>query len=175
MIPVVVVPADALATWSPPGGWVRREGFELPARPWDLRDRCWVCVGSVADGEEAAAALGAGVRGTGLALAVELGGTARLRFLEDLAKLHPGADASLRPPAAPTGPGPADLGLSELERRLLELVARGSTLSAAATETHVSRRTAHRAMARARTLLGATTTAAAATRWAALEPPSDDR
>ena len=46
---------------------------------------------------------------------------------------------------------------------------------AAATEAHVSRRTAHRAMARARTALGATTTASAAARWAALEPPSDDR
>ena len=70
-----------------PPGWTARDGFDLPARPWDLGARRWVCVGAVDDAGTADAALDALARGVGLAITIGLEGDARRRLLDDLHRL----------------------------------------------------------------------------------------
>jgi DNA-binding NarL/FixJ family response regulator len=105
----------------------------------------------VADEATGAAALDAWSRGTGLALELQLSGSSRLRLLEDLSKLAPEPSAARR--------------LTDEQRQLLDLLAAGTTVSAAATQLHISRRTASRALADARRALGVDSTAAAVRRW----------
>jgi hypothetical protein len=132
-----------------------RQGFSLPATPWDLRHRQWMCAGVVAGPADAEAAMTALVRGVGLVIAVQLSGDRRRRFLEDLSRVGSPVDE-------PTGLGPIHVAL-------LESLADGRSLIEAATAAHVSRRTASRRMSEARVHYGVRTTAEAVLRWLAAE------
>lgn len=138
-----------------PSGWSGRAGFVLPDEPWDLGPQRWVCVGTVADEDDAEAAVTALARGVGLAVVVELVGPARHRLLEDL---HRAGRVELR---LEERPHPT----AEQVRLLLALAA-GATLGDAAAAHHMSLRTAHRRLADVRARLGVATTAEAVT-WAA--------
>ena len=143
-----------------PQPWEGRDGFALPAAPWDLHGRRWVCVGTV-DGPVAAGdALAALARGVGLAIEVDLPGGARRRFLEDV---HKAGDVG------GLDRGPLD-DLGDEHRRLLDALAGGETVTTAAERLHLSRRTANRRLAEARQVLGVDATAAAVSRWAAIRP-----
>ncbi|MGI8755885.1 MAG: helix-turn-helix domain-containing protein [Acidimicrobiales bacterium] len=141
-----------------PVGWTALSGFDLPATPWDLASRRWVCIGAVTDGDSAQAAMVALARGVGLVVALELDGNARRRFAEDLARA--GSSTTSGPFAA--------LGLGDEHMRLLDALAAGLSVTAAAESAHLSRRTANRRLAEARSRLGVTTTVAAVSSWAAL-------
>jgi DNA-binding NarL/FixJ family response regulator len=152
------VPADSVGV----PGWATQVGFDLGEVPWDRFGDRIICVGTV-DADSAPAALEALARGAGLAIHVALRGTTRHRFLDDLHKI--GAPVRYEPSA--------DLALEALtavERDLLDALARGATVTAAAAHLHVSRRTANRALADARLHLGASTTADAVRRWVASRP-----
>lgn len=147
---------DAVAI---PGPWSRLEGFDLPDDPWDLTSRRWICVGRVADLASARAALAALARGVGLAVALSLEGRSHQRFLEDLHKIG----RPVRYESA--APRPPEIGPTH--EALLDALAAGATVTAAAEQIHVSRRTANRLLTDARTVLGVETTAEAITRWSA--------
>ena len=152
-------PVDAVEV---PAGWTARQGFDLPDEPWDLTDRRWMCVGTVRDGESVRAAMEAVARGVGLTVAVEVSGIARHQFLEDLYKATP-PERYVASPRSPTArPDEHD--------RLLDALARGTTVTAAAEELHISRRTANRILAEIRRELGVETTAEAVSRWSAARP-----
>ncbi len=89
-----------------------------------------------------------------MVVAVALHGAGLHRFLEDLAKLGPVARTT---PALPT--------FTPEQEQLLELLSHGVTLTAAATELAVSRRTANRLLADVRARLGVRSTAEAVRRW----------
>ena len=154
--PVLLLAADALDRFAGLPGWTVHDGFDLPDEPWDLSRRRILCVG-VVDDEAVGPAMAAATRGAGLAIAVEARGTVRHRFLEDLHKL---GDVVLHEPAA----DPV-VQLDPLQRALLEALAEGATVTAAADAAHVSRRTANRALADARARLDVASTAAAVRRW----------
>jgi DNA-binding CsgD family transcriptional regulator len=141
-----------------PSGWKARRDFELPTSPWDLSARRWVLVGPIDDAEQAGAAIEALTRGVGLAVAVRVTGDLRHRTLEDLHRL--GAVQT----AAPLTVRPAGL-LDEEQRRLLAALAAGATVTEAARQLHLSRRTANRRLTAIRERLGVQSTAEAITRW----------
>lgn len=147
-----------------PAGWQVRPGFDLPAEPWDLRPAQVVCVGTVDDAASAEAAMTAVARGAGLALLVALQGAPRHRFLEDLHKV------SEPEPYQPGAAASSAASLTPAQRDLLDALAEGATVTAAAAALHVSRRTANRLLADARSQLGVDTTAAAVRRWIGLRP-----
>lgn len=139
-----------------PPGWTTRSGFDLPAAPWDLGHRRWICVGTVSDRATAGDAVAAAARGVGLIVALDLDGESERRLLEDLDRVGVVSDV-----------GPTASGLTAPQAALLQALAQGQTLIAAAERFHVSRRTAHRWLADARQQLGVATTAEAVTRWLA--------
>ena len=152
---------------SSPAGWTTRSGFMLPDQPWDLTDRRWICEGVIDDVDAAQAAIVAVARGVGLSIVVTLAAGARQRFLEDLHKMTGIVDIVVSnddDDAATTS------SIGELHGRLLDALAAGATVTAAAAQLNVSRRTANRLLAEARDVLGAQTTAAAVSRWAEARP-----
>lgn len=142
-------------------GWTVRDGFDLPTTPWDLSRRRWVCRGEVADHDLAAAATSALARGVGLVIAVGLAGDDRRRFEEDLIRT-----GQLVLDDDPTN------GLGPDHTALLDGLAEGLSVTAAAARAHVSRRTANRRLAEVRARLGVGSTAEAVTRWSGRSTPS---
>ena len=162
--PVLVHAGPLPGDRSTPPGWTIRSGFTLPEQPWDLADRRWICEGIIDDVDAAQAAIVAVARGVGLSIAVSLAAGPRQRFLEDLHKV-----AGIVDVVAPDGT-PAAVTIGELHGRLLDALAAGATVTAAAAQLNVSRRTANRLLAEARDALGIQTTAAAVSRWAEVRP-----
>jgi DNA-binding CsgD family transcriptional regulator len=111
-----------------------------------------VCIGTVRDPHDAAAAVLCAVGGA--RLVVEAGGNRELidRLCDDLRRL---GDLDHRV-GGPDGPA-----LTEEEHSLLALLLGGATLGRCARELHISRRTADRRLAAAREALGAQTTSEA--------------
>lgn len=109
------------------------------------------------DGEEAVLAA---VRGTSVTVYVDAPGPLVDAVVSDLRRLgtvevRAGTDATLRAEPAPA------TAVHPQARALLDLMIDGATLGEAATALHLSRRTADRRLAEARTALGVTTTTAA--------------
>lgn len=157
--PLLILTEGELPSFTGLAGWQVHRGFELPERPWDLSDRRLACVGVVGDEVSARAALTASTRGAALVVAIALTGASRQRVVEDLHK------ATVPVDGVPVPQGPAGPDLEPLQQQLLEALASGLTVTAAAEVAHVSRRTANRALADARERLGVETTVAAVHRW----------
>lgn len=139
-------------------GWTGVDGFLLPRAPWDLAPQRLMCIGRVTDLEVARQAVAAAARGVGLAVSVELTGDDKRRFLEDLERLG----------ASPAGKASTTADLLDADHgELLAALATGATLTAAAADLHLSRRTAHRRIAEARQRLGVNTTVEAVAAWLA--------
>ncbi len=164
--PVLLLPADpaslgaALDEVVAPDGWLVHDGFDLPSEPWDLHAARLLCVGTVDDEVAAQAAITAIARGAGLAVRITLRAAGRHRFLDDLHKV--GEPVAYAPPGAL-----ATSRLAPDQRDLLDALAGGATVTAAAMALHVSRRTANRMLADARTQLGVDSNAEAVRRWVA--------
>lgn len=146
-----------LRSVATPEGWVKREGFELPDRPWDLSSRRWVCTGTVSSEPEAEMALKALVRGVGLVVGIDGPGGFRLRVLDDLH--HSGAVVEV----VPSSDEQPMLGDEEVT--LLRALADGATVEEAARRASLSARTAHRRLAEVRDAYGAANTTEAVARW----------
>jgi DNA-binding NarL/FixJ family response regulator len=136
-------------------GWSISAGWDLPWQVWDVSAARAVCTGPLDAAPHVHGALLAAARGAGV---VALAGDCRRlleRFVEDLLRFGPVQLHSCGEPSEPLQP------LRDEERRLLELLAAGVTLGAAAAQLHISRRTADRRLAAARAALAVATTAEA--------------
>jgi DNA-binding NarL/FixJ family response regulator len=155
--PLVVLPAeddvDAVAARLRRNGHTVRGGF-VPDGPFDLTGERIICSGIVATLDDARAAILAAARGAGLLVAVASSAEVEQQFLEDLGRI--GEVRRETEETAPTRPA-----LTTEQRQLLDLVAEGASIPAAAAELFISVRTAERRIAQIRTALGVRTTAAA--------------
>lgn len=137
-------------------GWTTREGFALTDTAWDLSDSHLVLFGRVADRETAELAVHASARGAGVVAIADLADETGRALLDDLARLGP---VHRDPQAEPATAGTTALTqLLPEQRALLERLANGETIAAAAAAEFLSLRTANRRIAQARTLFGVRTT-----------------
>ena len=116
-----------------------------------------VCFGEVTDSDAASKAVLAAVAGAGLIVRVTASRDVADRLLDDLRRLGP-VDHRLGEPNRTR--------LTAEQRALLDLLADGATLGAAAERLSLSRRTADRRLASARRALGVETTAEALVSYA---------
>ncbi|UMG94604.1 hypothetical protein [Nocardioides sp. TF02-7] len=146
-LPYVVVEAgpDVLADAR---AELRSLGWEVVDRLAEERAGGLVLALAVRDADEAAVALFTAIEGVGLLVDARAERPVIDRLCDDLRRL-----GHLEHRVA--APGPL---LTDDERALLDLLASGSTLGAAATHLHLSRRSADRRLAAARTKLAADTT-----------------
>jgi DNA-binding CsgD family transcriptional regulator len=135
----------AIADWTVDGAVVE-PGWRV------LRTGTTVCVGRVANVDDAGLAVLAAVRGARLVISVDAPRAVIDQLCDDLRRLGD-VDHRVGPALAPV--------LSAEQRALLAHLLAGATLGQAARTLHLSRRTADRRLAAARTALGARTTAEA--------------
>jgi hypothetical protein len=140
-------------------GWTTREGFALPENTWDVTGTRLVLFGRVADPDTAELAVLAAARGAGVVAIADAGSDVGRALYADLARVGP---VSLDPDAPVAGEAdePASTGpqLAPEQRALLERLAGGETIAAAAAAEFLSLRTANRRIAEAREVLGVRTT-----------------
>jgi hypothetical protein len=137
-------------------GWSTRDGFALPEAEWDLTQARAVLFGRVPDLETARLVLLAAARGAGVVAVIDAAGEVGRALLADLDRLGP----VYRDPdaGAESDPGPVAAPLIPEQRALLERLANGETIAAAAAAEFLSLRTANRRIAQARAALGVRTT-----------------
>jgi DNA-binding NarL/FixJ family response regulator len=135
--------AARAAGWLPIAGWLAPRGRS-------------VCHGEVASDADAVLALRAALDGAGVVIVSRAGRETTDRLVDDLRRLGPVEHL--------TADAPAPLAVDAELRRLLRLLADGSTLGEAAAELGLSRRTADRRLDAARRALGAERTAEAVAR-----------
>ncbi|HWB34500.1 MAG TPA: LuxR family transcriptional regulator [Rugosimonospora sp.] len=145
-------------------GWRTREGFALTDPAWDVSEARLVLYGRVADVDTAQLAVHAAARGAGVvAIADEFSDVGRA-LLGDLRRLGPvvrDPEQELGNPAAATVGGNGTEAVPSLlpeQRALLDRLANGETIAAAAAAEYLSLRTANRRIAQARDALGVRTT-----------------
>jgi hypothetical protein len=133
-------------------GWTPRAGFALPDPSWDVGAAHLILHGRISDDdlESAQLAVLAAARGAGVVAVCDPESAAGRALIDDLSRLgpvHRGIDGS-------------DLiaNLIPEQRALLDRLAAGDTIAAAAAAEFLSLRTANRRIAEARTLFGVRTT-----------------
>jgi len=151
-------------------GWRVHDGFAIPDPPWDVTGSRLVCSGRVGDRGSARLAVLAAARGAGVVAVADLATSLGQAFFADLARVGPvGTDPAADPAAGVRGPL-----LVPEQRALLERLAGGETIAAAAAAEFLSLRTANRRIAEAREILGVRTTREAVMAYLKLrsgEPP----
>jgi hypothetical protein len=136
-------------------GWRTAEGFGLTESTWDLTDTRMVRYGRIPDLDTVRLAVLAAARGVGVVAIADVTGEVGRALVADLSRLGPvGVDSRADSPAG-SGAVP---GLVPEQRALLERLANGETIAAAAAAEFLSLRTANRRIARARVALGVRTT-----------------
>ena len=133
-------------------GWTARAGFALPDPSWDVGGAHIVLHGRIVDDDLDSAQLAvlAAARGAGVVAVCDPESAAGRALVDDLSRLgplHRGIDGT-------------DLiaNLIPEQRALLDRLAAGDTIAAAAAAEFLSLRTANRRIAEARTLFGVRTT-----------------
>lgn len=154
-------------------GWSVHSGLGVPDEPWDLTASRTVVTGPVADDEAVAGAVLAAARGAGVVATADADSPAGQALLADLARIGPvrrtprTGDGDGGPPGAEPGPSEGDgLPLTAEQRALLDRLAAGDSIAAAAAAEFLSLRTANRRIAAAREALGVRTTRQAVLVWA---------
>jgi hypothetical protein len=133
-------------------GWTTREGFALPDPSWDVTAARQVRYGRVTDQDTLQLAVLAAARGAGIVAICDTESPTGRALIDDLARLGPvyqGVDGE---------PGDTIAELVPEQRALLDRLAGGDTIAAAAAAEFLSLRTANRRIAEARTLFGVRTT-----------------
>lgn len=152
-------------------GWHTREGFALPEPAWDITAARLVLFGRVPDLDTATLAVQAAARGAAVVAITDTTAEPGQALLADLTRLGP-VHLTPHEPAAPNEPSTPDV-LTQLapeQRALLERLASGETIAAAAAAEFLSLRTANRRIAQARQLLGVRTTREAVLAYLKLRP-----
>jgi DNA-binding NarL/FixJ family response regulator len=142
--------AEAVVRRLARDGWTVREGFALPDPAWDVTGARLVLHGRVADQDSLQLAVLAAARGAGIVAVCDPESPIGRALADDLARLGP----------VQHGAEPADA-VAELvpeQRALLDRLANGDTIAAAAAAEFLSLRTANRRIAEARALFGVRTT-----------------
>jgi hypothetical protein len=133
-------------------GWTAREGFALPDPAWDVTGTHLVLHGRITDQDSLQLAVLAAARGAGIVAVSDTESELGRALIDDLARLGPVHQG----PGAGSDDKVADL-VPE-QRALLERLAGGDTIAAAAAAEFLSLRTANRRIAEARALFGVRTT-----------------
>jgi hypothetical protein len=140
-------------------GWQTREGFALPEAAWDVTTGRLVLFGRVPDSDTAELALLAAVRGAGVIAIADVRADLGRALLADLERVGPvctDPDADIAGESEREQPGAPRL--TPGQQALLERLARGETIAAAAQAEFLSLRTANRRIAEARADLGVRST-----------------
>jgi len=133
-------------------GWVLREGFALPDPTWEVTGSRLVLHGRITDTDTLQLAVLAAARGAGIVAVCDPETQVGRALLDDLSRLgsvHQGVGAE---------PGDAVADLVPEQRALLDRLAAGDTIAAAAAAEYLSLRTANRRIAEARAVFGVRTT-----------------
>jgi hypothetical protein len=133
-------------------GWVIREGFALPDPSWDVTGSRLVLHGRITDQDTLQLAVLAAARGAGIVAICDQESPVGRALVDDLARLGPVRHGA----ATENTDTVADL-VPE-QRALLDRLAAGDTIAAAAAAEYLSLRTANRRIAEARALFGVRTT-----------------
>jgi len=139
-------------------GWHTREGFALTEPVWDVAEQKLVLYGRVTDLDTAELAVHAAARGAGLVAIADPNSEAGQALLADLGRLGPVTRDPEAEVATDDGEPDGDSPLLPEQRALLERLANGETIAAAAAAEFLSLRTANRRIAQAREALGVRTT-----------------
>jgi len=139
-------------------GWHTREGFALTESSWDVAEQKLVLYGRVADLDTAELAVHAAARGAGLVAIADPSTQVGQALLADLGRLGPVTRDPEAEIAGDTEETDSDSPLLPEQRALLERLANGETIAAAAAAEFLSLRTANRRIAQAREALGVRTT-----------------
>jgi hypothetical protein len=148
-------------------GWTVREGFALPDPAWDVTGTHLVLHGRVTDPDSLQLAVLAAARGAGIVAVTDAESPIGRALVGDLTRLgtvtrglaaHPGAGARPDDGADPGANHSTVADLVPEQRALLERLAGGDTIAAAAAAEFLSLRTANRRIAEARALFGVRTT-----------------
>jgi DNA-binding NarL/FixJ family response regulator len=137
-------------------GWIVREGFALPDPAWDVTGARLILHGRVADRENLQLAVLAAARGAGIVAVCDADTPVGRALVDDLSRLGavhlgPGGQSA-------ADPGDTVAELVPEQRALLDRLAAGDTIAAAAAAEFLSLRTANRRIAEARALFGVRTT-----------------
>jgi len=133
-------------------GWSPREGFALPDPTWDVTGAQLVLHGRITDPDSLQLAVLAAARGAAIVAICDVESPLGRALVDDLARLgpvHQGVGADTNHTVAE---------LVAEQRALLERLAAGDTIAAAAAAEFLSLRTANRRIAEARALFGVRTT-----------------
>ena len=131
-------------------GWTLRRAWRLAEHEWSVSDARVVCCGPVATFDDVSDALLAAVRGAGIIARVESEAEPARRLREELRSLGPVEERARK-----------HGDVTELSREQIELcrlLGKGLSLADAATQLHLSRRTAFRRLASVREALNVETT-----------------
>ena len=132
-------------------GWTLREGFALPDPTWDVTASRLILHGRVADAHTLQLVVLAAARGAGIVAVTDTATQVGRALVDDLSRLgpvHRGTDAE---------PSGTVRDLIPEQRALLDRLAAGDTIAAAAAAEFLSLRTANRRIAEARALFGVRT------------------
>jgi DNA-binding NarL/FixJ family response regulator len=132
-------------------GWTIREGFALPDPTWDVTSAGVILHGRITDPDTLQLAVLAAARGAGIVAVCDPATPLGRALVDDLARLGdvqhgPGGDTGTVADLVPE------------QRALLDRLAAGDTIAAAAAAEFLSLRTANRRIAEARALFGVRTT-----------------
>ncbi|MGX6606550.1 LuxR family transcriptional regulator [Micromonosporaceae bacterium Da 78-11] len=153
---VVATPGDAdtLLRRLVRDGWAVRDGFALPDPNWDVTGARLILHGRVGDTETVQLAVLAAARGAGIVAVCDTESPLGRALVDDLGRLGPvrqGIETTEDAPDTVTDLVPE-------QRALLDRLAAGDTIAAAAAAEFLSLRTANRRIAEARVLFGVRTT-----------------
>ncbi|MDT4988011.1 MAG: hypothetical protein QOI74_2105 [Micromonosporaceae bacterium] len=141
-------------------GWHTREGFALPEPGWDVTAGRLVLFGRVPDRDTAELALLAAARGAGVVAITDIRAELGRALTADLERIGPVSTEPDTGPArtAESAGHPGGTRLAPEQQALLERLAGGETIAAAAQAEFLSLRTANRRIAEARAALGVRST-----------------
>jgi hypothetical protein len=154
---VVATPgdADSVLRRLARDGWTIRNGFALPDPAWDVTAARLILHGRIGDQETLQLAVLAAARGAGIVAICDAESLLGRALVDDLSRLGPVRHGA----ANETGNGhDAVADLVPEQRALLDRLAAGDTIAAAAAAEFLSLRTANRRIAEARALFGVRTT-----------------
>ncbi|BBH69608.1 hypothetical protein ACTI_62930 [Actinoplanes sp. OR16] len=141
-------------------GWTVRSGFALPDPSWDVGSSRLILHGRIADDdlETAQLAVLAAARGAGVVAVVAAESAAGRALVDDLTRLGPVNQEGDSNGSGGGGGSDVIASLIPEQRALLDRLASGDTIAAAAAAEFLSLRTANRRIAEARQLFGVRTT-----------------
>ncbi len=149
-------------------GWIVRDGFALPDPAWDVTGTRLVLHGRIGDPDALQLAVLAAARGAGIVAVCDPESPLGRALLDDLTRLGPVliGPVTVSPvhggpvhPGADNGAGHGSVAdLVPEQRALLDRLANGDTIAAAAAAEFLSLRTANRRIAEARAQFGVRTT-----------------